>query len=389
MSRMIRVHAIWLPLVLSATLLAGCGGITTRQTGDAQAPEPTYQAVTGQVVVATPTPLSQDAYSTVRADEELLINLYERVSPSVVHIQVTTAFGEAGSGSGFFYDSDGNIVTNNHVVEDSEQVRVILADGTQVPAEVVGTDPDADLAVIRVEAPAELVVPATMGDSTQVRVGQWAVAIGNPFGLERTLTRGIVSALGRVFPQETGYSVANLIQTDAPINPGNSGGPLLDLRGRVIGVNTMIVSESGSSAGLGFAIPAHMVQKVVPALIEEGVYRHPWLGIRGYTITPDLATAFDLPTNRGALIAEVEPGSPSDRAGLRGGSRAVNVPGYAEPIRRGGDIVVGIDGNPVTGMDSVISYLDFTTVGQVVTLEVLRGGDRVQFEVTLGARPTR
>jgi len=379
------VRRSWIVFAAVLLLLLGCGF-----TGDgtSTSPRATPQPTALPLVVATATPLPQQDYESLELEERLLVNLVQRVGPSVVHIQITTATG-SGSGSGFFYDREGHIVTNNHVVEDAETIRVVLADGSQVAAEVVGTDPDADLAVIRVDAPADLVVPAELGDSSKVQVGQWAIAIGNPFGLERTVTRGIISALGRVFPQESGFSIANLIQTDAAINPGNSGGPLLDLRGRVIGVNTMIISESGASAGLGFAIPVNIVKKVAPALIKDGFYAHPWLGIQGYTITPELVEALGLPVERGALVGTVTAGGPADKAGLRGGRRTVRVPGYLEPVQAGGDIIVGIDGNRVTGMDSLISYLDFTEAGQVVVLDVIRGTERLSIRVTLGQRPRR
>ena len=377
-----RVSSLFFGAVLLLLVSCGLGGVST-----SRPTSPTAALPAATIVVATATPLPQADYDALEAEERLLINLFERVGPSVVHIQIVTNQGDSGSGSGFFYDTNGHIVTNNHVVEDATDISVVLADETQWPAEVVGTDPDADLAVIRISTLPVSAVPATLGDSDQVRVGQWAIAIGNPFGLERTVTRGIVSALGRVFPQETGYSIANMIQTDAAINPGNSGGPLLDLRGRVIGVNTMIVSETGASAGLGFAIPVNMVKKVVPALIAEGRYDHPWLGIHGYTISAALVETLNLPVNRGAIISEVTAGGPSERAGLRGGSRTLTVPGYVEPVSAGGDIIVAIDGNPVTGMDTVISYLDRTEAGQVVTLEIIRGGNRLTVEVTLGKRP--
>jgi 2-alkenal reductase len=379
------VRRSWIVFAAVLLLLLGCGF-----TGDgtSTSPRATPQPTALPLVVATATPLPQQDYESLELEERLLVNLVQRVGPSVVHIQITTATG-SGSGSGFFYDREGHIVTNNHVVEDAETIRVVLADGSQVAAEVVGTDPDADLAVIRVDAPADLVVPAELGDSSKVQVGQWAIAIGNPFGLERTVTRGIISALGRVFPQESGFSIANLIQTDAAINPGNSGGPLLDLRGRVIGVNTMIISESGASAGLGFAIPVNIVKKVAPALIKDGFYAHAWLGIQGYTITPELVEALGLPVERGALVGTVTASGPADKAGLRGGRRTVRVPGYLEPVQAGGDIIVGIDGNRVTGMDSLISYLDFTEAGQVVVLDVIRGTERLSIRVTLGQRPRR
>ncbi len=391
MKTKLNLRGSW-PVVFVAilVLLLGCGFTGDGTSSSRATPKPTAPplvvATATLRVVANASPLHQQDYEALELEERLLVNLFQRVGPSVVHIQVTTATG-SGSGSGFFYDREGHIVTNNHVVEDAETIRVVLADGSQVAAQVVGTDPDADLAVIVVDAPAELVVPAELGDSSTVQVGQWAIAIGNPFGLERTVTRGIVSALGRVFPQESGFSIANLIQTDAAINPGNSGGPLLDLRGRVIGVNTMIISETGASAGLGFAIPVNVVKKVVPALIRDGFYAHPWLGIRGYTITPELVEALSLPVERGALVGEVTAGGPADKAGLRGGRRSVRIPGYVEPVMAGGDIIVGIDGTRVTGMDSLISYLDFTEAGQVVTLDVIRGTERLFIKVTLGKRP--
>jgi len=378
-----RVSSLFFGAVLLLLVSCGLGGVSTPRPTS----RPTAALPAATIVIATATPLPQADYDALEAEERLVVNLFERVGPSVVHIQVVTNQGSSGSGSGFFYDTNGHIVTNNHVVEDAADISVVLADETQWPAEVVGTDPDADLAVIRISELPVSAVPATLGDSDQVRVGQWAIAIGNPFGLERTVTRGIISALGRVFPQESGYSIANMIQTDAAINPGNSGGPLLDLRGRVIGVNTMIVSETGASAGLGFAIPVNMVKKVAPALIAEGRYDHPWLGIQGYTISDALAEALDLPVDRGALISVVTSGGPSERAGLRGGSRTYTVPGYAEAISAGGDIVVAIDGIPVAGMDTVISYLDRTEAGQVVTLEIVRGDNRLTVEVTLGRRP--
>ena len=374
----------WLLFAAMLLLLFGCGFTGTSL--PTTATRATAVSTSRPVVVATATPLPSQSYQALETEEQLLVNLFERVGPSVVNIQIATATG-AGSGSGFFYDNEGHIVTNNHVVEGAEVIQVLLADGSQYDAEVVGTDPDADLAVIRISAPAAMVVPVELGDSSQVRVGQWAIAIGNPFGLERTVTRGIVSAVGRVFPQESGFSIANMIQTDAAINPGNSGGPLLDLRGRVIGVNTMIISESGASAGLGFAIPVNIVRKVAPSLIAKGYYDHAWLGIQAYTITPDLVKALNLPVQRGALVSAVTSGSPSQKAGIRGGSRTVSIPGFSEAIQSGGDIIVGIDGNTVTGMDSLISYLDFTEAGQVITLDVIRGNQQFSIQITLGARP--
>ncbi len=380
----LRKKGTWLLFGFVALLLLGCGvgGVATSSPSATSTAAPPVE----RTIIATATPLPQEWYDSLDAEETLLVNLVDRVGPSVVHIEVTTSLG-SGTGSGFFYDTEGHIVTNNHVVEGNTDIRVILADESEVPAEVVGTDADADLAVIKVDVPAESIVPAVLGDSDEVRVGQSAIAIGNPFGLERTVTKGIISALGRVFPQESGYSIANMIQTDAAINPGNSGGPLLDIHGRVIGVNTMIVSDTGVYAGLGFAIPVNMVKKVVPALISEGEYSHPWLGINGYTITPELADALNLPVDQGALVAAVTAGGPSAKAGLRGGTGSVQVPDYPEAVPVGGDIIVGIDGQTVTGMDTIISYLDRTEAGQAVTLDIIRDNESLSVEVTLGSRP--
>jgi S1-C subfamily serine protease len=220
-------------------------------------------------------------------------------------------------------------------------------------------------------------------------VGQMAIAIGNPYGYERTLTVGYISALGRVLRQESGFSIAEVIQTDAAINPGNSGGPLLDSRGLVIGVNSYYRPSSpvGGSVGIGFAVPVDEVNLVVPELIAYGRYRHPWLGIRGYTLQPALIESLELPVEHGALVASVVEGGPSAQAGLRGGTREVEVPGYPEAIASGGDIIVSIDGAPVRSMDDVITYLQNTTVGQQVILKVLRDGDQLDLAVELGERP--
>ncbi len=359
------------------------------------------------VVVATPTLLPEDIMAQADAEEQLIINIYARVSPAVVNIAVASGTGafehpsipgqppippegflERSQGSGFIIDQEGHIVNNNHVVAGAEEIEVTLADETIVPAEVVGTDPGSDLAVIRIDVPPSQLHVVELGDSAGLRVGQRAIAIGNPFGLERTVTTGIVSSLGRVMRQDSGFSIAELIQTDAAINPGNSGGPLLDSRGRVIGVNTAIRSLSGSSAGVGFAVPVNVVKRVVPALIEQGYYAHPWLGISGYTLSPDLVEAMGLPVEHGALVGEVIADGPADKAGVRGGDREVLVPGFLEPVRGGGDIIIAIDGVEVTGMDDIIAYLQNSTeVGQVVTLTVLRDGQEKTIQVELGERP--
>ena len=328
--------------------------------------------------------LEEDPLALVAAEEQLLVDLYERVSPSVVNIAASTAFG-GGTGSGFVLDSNGHIVTNNHVIEGAEQILVRFADDTLVEAELVGADADSDLAVIRVDVPMDLLREVRLGDSSALRVGQRAIAVGNPFGFEQTMTTGIISALGRVVRQESGFSLPQLIQTDAAINPGNSGGPLLNARGEVIGVNTLIFSNSGSSSGIGFAVPVNTVKRVVPSLIATGRYDDPWLGISGLSITPVVAEVLDLPVEQGILVQEVVAGGPADRAGLRGNDQQVEIDGA--PVPTGGDIIVAIDGVELGDMDDLIVYLAETTVGQTVTLEIIREGEGQSVDLILAERP--
>jgi S1-C subfamily serine protease len=301
-------------------------------------------------------------------------------------------YGE-GLGSGFVWDSQGHIVTNNHVVENAEKIEVTFADGTVQQAELVGADPDSDLAVIKVDRPANDLTPLQLANSDDVNVGQLAIAIGNPYGLEGTMTVGIISAIGRTMPAGTNfgvgrtYSIPDIIQTDAPINPGNSGGVLVDDQGQVTGVTFAIESTSGANAGIGFVIPASVVGRVVPTLIDKGSYEHPYLGISGGTLVPSLAEAMDLPSDqRGVLVSEVVPDGPSDKAGLRGSENEVTIDG--SPVNVGGDVITAIEGQPIQGMDELISYLaSDTQVGQQVTLTILRDGDQMDVRVTLEARP--
>ena len=332
---------------------------------------------------ATSVPLATE----LLPQEELLATLYEAVNPSVVNINMTMARGE-GSGSGFVYDTEGHIITNNHVVEGASKIYVTFADGKMVAATVVGTDADSDLAVLKVEGvAAEELHPVMLGESATLRVGQMAIAIGNPFGLEGTMTAGIISALGRVVGSSSSrYAMADLIQTDAPINPGNSGGPLLDSAGRVIGVNTMIYTETGTSSGVGMAVPVDTVKQVVPQLLAEGSYAHPWLGISGMSITPVLAEALDLPVEQGVLIESVVNGGPAEKAGLRGGTRQRMVD--AVDVAVDGDVIVAVDGMEIQSFDDVVSYLaQSTRAGQKLEITVLRDGRRQTFTVTVGVRP--
>jgi S1-C subfamily serine protease len=338
-------------------------------------------------VVATPTPLPPDLFSQVDVEEQLVINVYARVSPAVVCITAEQRFG-ACIGSGFVIDRDGHIVTNNHVAEASPNLLATLADERTVLAEVVGTDPGSDLAVLKIDVSPEELTVADLGDSSTLQVGQRAIAIGNPFGLERTVTTGVVSSLGRTLDREdSDFLIAELIQTDAAVNPGNSGGPLLDSQGRVIGVNTAIRSVTGVNSGVGFAVPVDIVKRVVPELIANGRYRHPWVGVSGSTISPEMYEVMDLPVQTGVLIMTVEPDSPASKAALRGGDQEVDVSGIR--MRVGGDILVVIDGFPVRRFDDLINYLATrTSVGDTVTLTVIRDGSRIDVKVTLEERPS-
>ncbi len=352
-----------------------------------------------------PTPLPADLIAEADAEELLLINIYDRVNPSVVNILITVEdeevsgnfpglFPAQGQGSGFIIDNEGHIVTNNHVVEAADSVEVTFSDGTTVEAQVIGSDPDSDLAVLQVDVLADSLRPIRWGDSDELRVGQRAIAIGNPFGLDGTLTTGIISALGRSLPTETGaFRIPEIIQTDAAINPGNSGGPLLDSQGEVVGVNTAIVPNRGRSVGersflgVGFAVPANLVKRVVPRLIEAGKYQHPWIGFSGNTVTKEIAEAMELEAVAGALVVQVISGSPADDAGLRSGTREMVFDNGLD-TRIGGDIIIAIEDEEVTVFDDLISFLSRRgEVGKTVTLTVIRDGKKQEIELTLGPRP--
>jgi S1-C subfamily serine protease len=382
----------------------------------------TEQNEANQPAQAEQPPVAPIEPGLLAAYESTLINIYERTNPSVVNIRVV---GQSlpssvqlpdlpelfpnqpqspdspefqpptnqGLGSGFVWDTQGNIITNNHVVEGAEKIEVTFSDETVVTAELVGADPDSDLAVIRVDLPADQLLPVQMGNSELLRVGQLAIAIGNPFGLEGTMTVGIVSALGRSLPASDGltggpvYSIPNVIQTDAPINPGNSGGVLLNDVGEVIGVTAAIESPVRANAGVGFVIPSSIVDRVVPELIKNGSYAHPYLGISGISLFPDLATAMDLDKDqRGAMVAAVSPDGPADKAGLLGSDQQVSIDGL--DMQAGGDVITAIDGEIVEDMDDLIAYLSTNAaVGQQVVLTLLRGGNMVEVKVTLEVRP--
>ncbi len=319
--------------------------------------------------------------------ENTLRGIYDHVNPSVVYILVATQIG-GGSGSGFVYDTEGHIVTNNHVVAGAEQMQVIFSDGTRRDAEVVGLNEDADLAVIKVDSLPEGVEPVPLSDSNQVDVGQFVVAIGNPFGEQGSMSLGIVSALGRSLESErdTGgfgrYQLPQVIQTDAPINPGNSGGPLLNLNGEVVGVNSAIRTATGTNSGVGFSIPVNAVRLMIPEMIETGSYSFPYMGAgfasEGNTALILSEMGYD-ETVTGAYVSNVVEGQPSERAGLIS----------ADPVSGfNGDLITAIDGTPIHGFDDLNAFLVFnTTVGQTIDLTVLRDGEEITLPLTLSARP--
>jgi|WetSurMetagenome_2_1015567.scaffolds.fasta_scaffold120040_1 S1-C subfamily serine protease len=391
-------HRIFLlTLILLIVVLAGCAlpslFIVATPTPPAT---PRVQTV---IVVATPTPGPLSAGGPVGGDdvEARRIAVYQRVAPAVVNITtqvLRTDFfwgttPEEGSGSGFLWDADGHIVTNFHVIDGAQQIEVSFGGDTSLPATVVGGDPINDLAVLKVDSVPEGVQPVEIGTSTDLHVGQTAIVIGNPFGqFERTMTQGIVSALNRTIQTDNSSVLRGVIQTDAAINHGNSGGPLLDSRGRLIGVNSAIYSPTGTSAGVGLAIPVDKVMRVVPVLIKQGRFPHPWLGFEemGYELTPSLAQTLNLPVQNGLLVAQIYQGSPADQAGLRGAQNEMIVGNRRYLV--GGDILTAVDGVPLKKWDDLNAYLEEkTSVGQKIALTLVRGGNDLALNVTLADMP--
>lgn len=363
-----------------------------------------FQATPAPLVIVQPPPEGIDYESAV------LRNLYEQNNRSVVNITVwmdhPTLSGSSllpqtspeedallplVNGSGFVWDTLGHIVTNAHVVEEGKRFQVTFYDGTVAIGEVIGRDPDSDLAVIRIDPEGYELVPVKLGNMDEVFVGMRVAAIGNPFGLQGTLTSGIVSAVGRTIPSTRGsYSIPDSIQTDAAINPGNSGGPLFNERGEVIGVNAQIRSEVRANSGVGFAIPVAIVQRVVPSLIEKGYYEHSYMGISGMTFSPICGDEQGIDKNkRGVIVDEVMRGTPAVRAGLRGSSTTIRTafPGVC-PSRTGGDFIVAVDGHPLSSFDDLLVYLArYTSPGDTIMLTVERRGETLDIPLTLAPRP--
>lgn len=416
--------------VLAVLSLAGCSAIPGALSAVAGLTQNAAQSAQTQAAAVAPAaqganqavaPLAQGVPAGIADIEKTLTNLYTAVSPSVVNINVTMSltgdeaalpnipglpFGDdnggddnslpeaSALGSGFVWDEQGHIVTNNHVVAGATRISVTFSDGLTLPAELIGRDPQSELAVIKIDpTKVEGLRPVTVGDSTQVLPGQFVVAIGNPFGLEGSMTFGIVSALGRSLPVGSilssagSYTIPDIIQTDAPVNPGNSGGALIDMTGRLVGVPTAIESSTRSSAGVGFAVPSVIVQKVVPELIRAGKFEHPYIGVRGGTLTSQVAEAMNLPaTTRGALVVEVTDGGPAEAAGLRGSTETTQIDGLDAEI--GGDVITAINGQQVRDFEDLTTYLARQAkVGDQVNLTILRNGNIQSVTVALAARP--
>lgn len=406
-----RIYYPYIALVAALIIVAAAftGGLLL-------APALTGEAQAAQVAV--------DSNDIMIAYEQAFIDVYQNTVPSVVSIRVARKidrdfmerfgitppgpepeeepeatpedepetppeeFFDYGGGTGFVWDDQGHIVTNYHVVAEATEVEVIFANDMRASAEILGSDPDADLAVIKVDLPSSSLRPVTLGDSNTIQVGQLSIAIGNPFGQEFTMTSGIVSGVQRTIRSGSGYSIPEVIQTDAPINPGNSGGPLLNRQGEVIGINAQMLSRTGVSSGIGFAVPINIAKQVVPTLIRGEAYEYAWLGISGTSLTVEAAEYRKLPAEtRGALISAVIEDGPAAKAGLHGSDE--KLPVESEAFRFGGDLIIGIDGQVIAEMNDLIAYLvKETKPGDTVTLDVIRtDGTQTSIEVTLGVRP--
>ena len=351
-------------------------------------------ALVGLIVVLFLTPISMAQAST--EDEQNNIEVYEAAAPGVVNITTISVERDfffnivprQGAGSGAIIDNEGYILTNYHVIQDSRRLEVTLADGSKWQGKLVGTDPDNDLAVIKIDAPSNKLTVIPMGDSDHLLVGQKVLAIGNPFGLGQTLTTGVISSLGRTLRAQNNTLMEDIIQIDASINPGNSGGPLLDSSGNLIGINTAIFSPTGASVGIGFAIPVNIAKRIIPELIAQGYYAYPWIGASVTTLLSGDSRALDFAIDSGALIVEIVRGGPAHKAGLRGGNRRVRLGNRI--LIAGGDVVVAADGKSVGTADGLIRIIREKRPGDLLRLEVYRGGlHRRDVLVRLEERPKR
>jgi len=382
-----RMGSLFLAAVVGGGVAVGIGAAL--ETDDEGGTTTVFSTVAGPAGSSTRIPANTDDALTVQ-------EIYQHAGPGVLQVTSTSVdssdpfFGpqaRVSLGSGFVIDKDGHIVTNYHVIESARQIEVNFSGDDRVPARIVGFDPSTDLALLKIDAQARALTPLPLGDSDAVRVGDAVVAIGNPFGLERTVTAGIISALQREITAPNGYTIDKVLQTDAPINQGNSGGPLLNARGEVIGVNSQI--EPGNvgtgNLGIGFAVPSATLREVVSQLRERGKVEHAYLGVRTQPIDDLLAQSYRLPVDEGLLIVEVIPGSPADDAGLKDGDRQVIFGGTSYVL--GGDIVTGADGEPVASPDDLRRLIAERDPGDAMTLDIQRGESKRTVSVTLGRRP--
>jgi 2-alkenal reductase len=385
MPRLTRDKRIILSIVLLLTIATLACGLPAQRLTNSQ---PTLVIQENNLTSSTDTPRIE----VVTDEDQVLVDMYSRLNPSVVNITVYLnqegVLDSFAQGSGFIYDDQGYILTNAHVVHGTDGVEVTFSDGLIREATVVGEDLHSDLAVIKVDLP-DGISSIPLGVMEELAVGQTVVAIGNPFGLEGTLTRGIISALGRTIPALTIFSIPQAIQTDAAINPGNSGGPLLNMNGEVVGVNAQIETSgtSDSNIGVGFAIPVSIIRRVVPTLIETGHYDWPWLGVSGYTVNPSLVQAMNLPVEQGAYVSSLTEGGPALAAGLQATTETITQD--SRQVEVGGDVITAIDGQPVKTFDDILVYLSLqTTPGQEIMLTILRDGQYQDVTLELGTRPT-
>jgi S1-C subfamily serine protease len=399
-------RAILVTIICVGVLLASIGTLgyyTPSQYNLGHKIPPAARVAQGGELVDSPANVTTNAVQITRNNTLTLEDLFRDTQQSVVQVSGTATnnnnmLSGVTLGSGFVYDTSGHIVTNYHVVAGDDDISITFIDGTVYRATVVGTDQYSDLAVLRVQddVPTDKLKPLPLGNSSSLRVGQEVVAIGNPFGLSGSMTEGIVSGLNRLIPvyqdplsnaAAPAFSIPDVIQTDAAINPGNSGGPLLDMEGEVIGINSAIFSTTGGFAGIGFAIPSNTIDQVAPSLIATGSYQHPWLGVSGIDMTPEIAEAIGLGEPRGFLVIEAAPGGPADSAGVQGGDTPAQLDG--REIALGGDVILAINDKDIRKIDDVLGYLQQTTkVGETVTLTVWRDGQISQINVTLGPRPS-
>ena len=370
----------------TTTILGGTYGIIVlilafAFVSEQQKTDPTHQTATplGNIIQSNP------------ASHLSLADLFSKSQDGVVQIIVrksTDNSSDRAIGSGIVYDLSGHIITNNHVVDDYQKIRVVFHDGESYSAKVSGTDPFADLAVIKVDADPQTLHTLSLGDSSKLRIGDEVIAIGSPFGLTGSMTTGIVSQLGRILnpPNIGSFSIPNVIQTDTAINPGNSGGPLLNDQGEVIGINTAIQTQTGEFSGVGFAIPSNTMKRIVPSLIQDGHYKHPWLGVSGISVDQDLSDSLGLSTHTGFLIENIVPDSPASKAGLHASNQTKTVDGVK--YKFGGDIILGVDNSPVKKLEDLLNYLqDNKSAGDKMILKISREGKPMDVTLVLQERP--